>query len=280
MLEVLVPAMEPHRRSYNACMTLAGFSRLDLGQCLVERPLIGVLGGMGPAATCDFYAKLIAATPAAHDQDHLPVVLWSDPRVPDRSEALLEGGPDPTPWLEQGARFLRAAGCELLAVPCNTAHVFVRRLSDSLGIQLVDMVYETARRAEQTGLQGSKVGLLATNGTVHSRLYQDELSRLRIEALLPEDQGVVMAAIRGIKSGKIRERDGLELARQVDGLVARGAKAVVLGCTELPLLLTASGEQGREGTLMLLDPTQILAEAVVARAWGISTDEVGEKTAH
>jgi aspartate racemase len=241
----------------------------DPGERGPQNPVVGVLGGMGPVATCDFYAKLIAATPARTDQEHLSVVLWSDPRVPDRSEALLGAGEDPTPWLERGARFLRAAGCELVAVPCNTAHAFARRLGDRMGMQLVDMVRETARHTALLDPGRTKVGLLATTGTVVTGLYQDELARLGIETLLPSRQDVVMTAIRAVKAGVAGERHQAELAREIDGLAARGAHAVVLGCTELPLLLEAgSGAVGGEGGIVTLDPTQILAEAVVARAHG------------
>ncbi len=222
---------------------------------------------MGPAATCDFYAKLIAATPASVDQDHLPVVLWSDPRVPDRSEALLRGGEDPTPWLEEGATFLRSAGCELVAVPCNTAHVFVRRLGSRLGMPLVDMIEETVRRVVHLDVSGGRVGLLATSGTLACGLYQDELCRSGITTLVPPDQERVMAMIRQVKGGVAGEEERLALMDQVEDFVSRGAGAVILGCTELPVLVGQVGLAESWAGAPVLDPTRILAEAVVERAW-------------
>lgn len=230
------------------------------------RPLVGVLGGMGPAATSDFYAKLIAATPAHTDQEHLSVVLWSDPAVPDRSEALLGLGADPSPWLEQGAQFLKSAGCELLAVPCNTAHAFCRRLGADFGLRLVDMVEETARAVHHR-LPGGRVGVLATTGTVTSELYQRDLAALDVATLLPRGQDVVMDAIKAVKSGSPLETHRGRVLGQIEELVGQGADAVILACTELPLLMGAVPPDADPGVLIpWFDPTQILAEAVVAAA--------------
>jgi len=119
---------------------------------VVRSPVVGILGGMGPAATADFYAKLTSRTPAVSDQDHLRVIIWSDPTIPDRSRALTGEGPDPTPTLRRGAQGLRAAGASLLAVPCNTAHAFLPGIMDGLDIPVVDMIaavaaYVTSRRS-------------------------------------------------------------------------------------------------------------------------------------
>lgn len=114
--------------------------------------IIGILGGMGPAATADFYAKLVAITPGSSDQDHLRTVIWSDPTIPDRTEALLGGGPDPTPWLLDGSRVLREAGATVIAIPCNTAHAFVPRIADRVGLPIVHMIGEVARHLSELTL--------------------------------------------------------------------------------------------------------------------------------
>ena len=215
---------------------------------------IGVLGGMGPAATVDFYAKLVAATPAGRDQEHLPVVIWADPGVPDRSESLLGAGEDPTPWLRRGIDGLVRAGCELLAVPCNTAHAFVPPLARAAGMQLVSIVDVTADELAADGVQA--VGLLATTGTVRSRLYADALAQRGIATIEPEavDQDRVMAAIVAVKAGRSGPAHTETLAEVSRTLAARGAQRVVAACTELVLAL--DGE-------LVVDPARLLARRVV-----------------
>ncbi|NJQ05424.1 aspartate/glutamate racemase family protein [Streptomyces lonarensis] len=232
-------------------------------------PVVGILGGMGPAATADFYTKLVAATPGDRDQDHLRTVIWSDPSVPDRTAALLGTGPDPTPWLLRGGLVLRAAGASLIAIPCNTAHAFVPRLAGAVGVPIVHMIGEVAIHLASRRPRVRTAGLLATTGTVHAGLYQNWLGRHGIRTLLPPDdaqQAQVMAAIRAVKAGpSLAVRGGASdaLAAAAAGLVARGAQAVVAGCTEIPLGLSAD----RVG-VPLVDPAVVLARALVRHAAG------------
>lgn len=223
-------------------------------------PVVGVLGGMGPAATADFYAKLVRATPATSDQEHLRVVIWSDPSTPDRTQALLQGGPDPTPWLVHGARKLAAAGADLIAVPCNTAHAFLPSVASRVGVPIVHMIDQAARHLRTLNPTVRTVGLLATTGTVRAGLYQNWLTKAGIELLVPDAEAQsaeVMPAIGAIKAGQAAG-DGLTAVAR--GLVDRGAQVIVAGCTEVPLGL-------RPGDLPVpvLDPAQVLAEAIVAR---------------
>lgn len=222
--------------------------------------VIGVLGGMGPAATADFYSKLVEATPATRDQDHRRVIIWSDPTVPDRTEALQGAAPDPTPWLLHGARRLREAGATHIAIPCNTAHAFVPGLNERVGIPIVHMIDEVARALAGRSPRIRRAGLLATNGTVGSGLYQDWLHRHDIELVLPDpaQQETVMATIRAIKSGRRGPADVGALAVVADQLVAGGAQAVIAGCTEIPLGLT-----DQQVTVPLVDPARVLADAMV-----------------
>lgn len=219
---------------------------------------VGILGGMGPAATVDFYAKLVEETPARRDQEHLPVVVWADPGVPDRSAHLLAGGPDPRPWLRRGIRALVAAECDLLAVPCNTAHAFLRELLGGEPIELVDMIEVTADHL--AGLGSSTVGILSTTGTLRSRLYVNALARRSIAAVeLPEaEQAEVMTVIAAVKAGAVQRRHRETLIAAVGRLAERGADTVVAGCTELLLALDTD-----EVDLRVVDPSRILAHRVV-----------------
>lgn len=215
---------------------------------------------MGPAATVDFYGKLVEETPAKSDQDHLPVVIWADPHVPDRSESLLGRGADPTPWLERGIRTLVAAGCNVLAVPCNTAHAFVPRLARQAGIQLVSIVETTVDAIVADG--APTVGLLATTGTLRSRLYTDALQRRHVAVVEPDpaDQERVMAAILAVKGGRAGPTHQQALADVSLRLAQRGAKCLVAACTELVLAL------GTGAPIPVFDPARLLARRVVAVA--------------
>ncbi|GAA2490510.1 aspartate/glutamate racemase family protein [Streptomyces longisporus] len=225
--------------------------------------IIGILGGMGPAATADFYAKLVATTPGASDQDHLRTVIWSDPTIPDRTQALLGDGPDPTPWLLDGSRVLREAGATVIAIPCNTAHAFVPRIADHVGLPIVHMIGEVARHLGAMGPGLRTAGLLATTGTVRAGLYQDWLDRFGIRLVLPDAAGQdeeVMTAIRAVKSGAYDDTTTALLSRAAQRLIEQGAQAVIAGCTEIPLGLPEDAVD-----VPLIDPAVILARALVQR---------------
>lgn len=226
--------------------------------------IIGILGGMGPAATADFYAKLVATTPGTSDQDHLRTVIWSDPTIPDRTEALLGDGPDPTPWLLDGSRVLREAGATVIAIPCNTAHAFVPRITDHIGLPIVHMIGEAARHLTTLSPRIHTAGLLATTGTVRAGLYQEWLDRFGIRLVLPDADSQdheVMAAIHAVKAGTHDDRTTAFLARAAGRLIEQGAQAVVAGCTEIPLGLPADAVD-----VPLVDPALVLAQALVRRA--------------
>ncbi|MFI6818329.1 aspartate/glutamate racemase family protein [Nonomuraea sp. NPDC050328] len=221
--------------------------------------LVGILGGMGPAATADFYAKLVAETPATGDQSHVPVVIWADPRVPDRSLSLLGLGEDPTPQLQHGIQALKRAGCEVLAVPCNTAHAFVPPLAAEAGLELVSIVEVTADALAAAGVAAA--GLLATAGTLHSGLYGDALRRRAIEPVepTPAEQRHVSAAIAAVKAGAATAAHRRALADVARSLAARGADRIVAACTEIVLALDPA-----HLPVPVLDPARLLARKVAA----------------
>ncbi|MGF6884483.1 aspartate racemase [Nocardia sp. GAS34] len=216
-----------------------------------SRPLVGILGGMGPAATAEFYAKLIARTPATRDQDHLRVAIWADPTVPDRVAAVLDGSTDPYPEILSGAVILRDLGAAVIAIPCHTAHFFLPNLIADTGTTFVDMVAETA--SALTGRAGP-IGLLGTRGTLATGLYQNRLHD--VDVVVPSEpvQQEVDRAIAAVKRA-----DPLGAAAHLDrALSALNVPLTVLACTELPLAaryVTTDSE--------LLDPMDLLADAVI-----------------
>ena len=150
---------------------------------------------MGPAATCDLMQKIIDSTAASCDQEHIPMIIDSNTRIPDRTAAILSGGPSPVPELIGSAKRLEAAGADFLIIPCNTAHYFIDEVRAVVDIPVLNMPEETAGLLRQRGI--TKAAVLATDGTVRSGLYKEALEREGIAVLYPdeEEQGLVMSLI-------------------------------------------------------------------------------------
>jgi aspartate racemase len=221
-------------------------------------PRIGVLGGMGPLATADFLAKLAHATPADCDQDHFPVTVDSTPQIPDRVAALAGCGADPLPALMAAARRLVEAGCDLIAMPCNTAHFWHARVAASIGVPLLHIA--DAVDAELGAAR--TIGLIGTSATMRHGLYQRRDARARYW-LMPGAEEVaacVSPGIAAIKAGDLHA-GGVLLRAVVRSLAARGADAVVLACTEIPLVAGAG-----DVAVPVVDATFALARHSVATA--------------
>lgn len=227
------------------------------------RRVVGILGGMGPEATADFFLKLVRATPATRDQEHLRVLIWSDPTIPDRTEALLANGVDPTPALIAGAKLLQESGASMLAVPCNTAHAFLSDVQRAVDIPIIHMIGETALRVQGLTPGVEKVGLLSTTGTQKARLYQSWLERRGIAVITPAGDSqdeLVMDSIRAIKAGRPGNEVRPQFIRAAQELIEAGARAIIGGCTEVPV-----GLSGEDIPVPFIDPAEILAMAVVDR---------------
>lgn len=230
------------------------------------RSVVGILGGMGPEATADFYLKLVRSTPATRDQEHLRVLIWSDPTIPDRTEALLTHGADPTPALIAGARLLKEAGAGMLAVPCNTAHAFLKEVATEVNIPIIHMIEATAQYVQQLSPTVRKVGLLSTTGTQKAGLYQSWLDRMGVSVITPTDEcqeNFVMNPIRAIKAGKSGAAVRPMFTRAALALIKEGAQAIIGGCTEVPV-----GLSGKDIPVPFIDPAEVLARALVRQAIG------------
>jgi aspartate racemase len=224
---------------------------------------LGVLGGMGPLASAHFMLRLTLLTPAERDQDHIPTILWSDPRVPDRSRSKLGNGDDPLPWLLRGVRGLRQAGAEAIAIPCNTAHGWYAEMQAEAGRPILHIVDAAAADLRRQGIEPGCIGVMATAGTLAMRLYQDRLEAQGWTCITPDgDQmaRVVTPAIALVKVNRIAEAYE-PLADAARSLARRGAGAIILGCTEIPLGMQA----GPSETLgmPLIDTIDALARAAI-----------------
>jgi aspartate racemase len=229
-----------------------------------EARVLGVLGGMGPLAGATFLQRLTLLTPAERDQDHIPAVLWSDPRVPDRTAARLLGGQDPLPALLRGIRGLEAAGCGAVAIPCNTAHGWFDAMQAATRLPILHIVEAAMDELLRLGVTGGPIGLMATQGTLAMRLYQDRLEGRGYQVLVPAAEAmdrIVMPAIDAVKANRVAEAHA-PLAEIAMALAARGARAVVLGCTEIPLAIAA----GPPLPLPVVDTIDALARAAIAWA--------------
>lgn len=222
--------------------------------------VIGVMGGMGPEATVDLFRKIVAATPAKTDQEHLRIIIDCNPKIPSRPQALLEGGPDPTPLLQSTARNLERAGADFLVVACNTAHLFYDRIVEAVQIPVLHIVDEAIGEAQRRYPKLESVGVLAGSGAIRLRLYQDRLEAKGIRAIVPADadQEIVVSVICSVKAGDKGPAEGAKIRGVADRLAQGGAGIVFTGCTELPLVL-AEGDVG----IPVLDPTDALARAAV-----------------
>lgn len=229
----------------------------------MERKIIGIIGGMGPLATCDLFEKIILHTRAGSDQEHLRVLIDSNTNIPDRTAALLRGGADPTPELISSGKKLAAMGAQVLVMPCNTAHGFYDAVQAAVDVPLLHMIRLTAQALSERGV--TRAGLLATDGTVRTGIYQRTFAGTGVELLTPEEAGqrAVMDMIyRGVKAGR-RDYDAAGARRAMEDLLARGAQTLILGCTELPLAVRLYGLD-----FPVTDPTLELALGAIRFAGG------------
>ena len=231
--------------------------------------VVGVLGGMGPDATVDFFAKLVAASHGDRDQDRLRIVIDNDPTVPDRSAAIEGRGPSPSPHLAAMARGLVAQGAELLVMPCNIAHAFADAVAAAAApVPFVDLIQTTVAATRARLPAVATVGLLATDGTLAARLYHDayEADGMRTIAPLGDDQRTVMDAIYAVKRGAVDDALRARLRLVAERLAAAGAEAIVAGCTEVPLLLADGDVVADGGPVPVISSTDALVAATVALA--------------
>ncbi len=226
---------------------------------------LGVVGGVGPAATVDFMHKIVRLTQASRDQDHIKVVVEQNPQIPDRTANLIGSGEDPTIAMLATCKRLEADGANAVAIPCNTAHAYVTRIQPHLGIPIVNMLSEVVAYVRAQMPEVSRLGLLATSGTVASGVYREIVEPAGMTLLVPDApvQERVMQSIygeRGVKAGHTAGECSEHLAAAIEHMLGKGAQAIILGCTELPLIEIAPDIRQ---SVALLDPTEILARRCV-----------------
>lgn len=231
-----------------------------------RRKTIGVLGGMGPDSTVVFFRKIIELTPAERDQDHIPVLIFNNPAIPDRTAAILRKGESPLDALKTGVTLLDRAGVDFITIPCNTAHFWYHELQQSCKLPILNMIDLVVAEARRLQSDLKQVGVLATKGTVQSRLYHDAFNEVGVDVLTPDapEQDELQNLIQTLKNKQPRHPG--EAKALVTTLADRGAETVVLGCTELSLIVSEL-----TSLLPILDSTEILAQKSVKLALGHET---------
>lgn len=223
---------------------------------------LGILGGMGPETTADFFIKIIRRTPAKKDAEHLRVIIDSNPRIPDRTAFIRGEGPSPVPLLCETARNLVRAGTRLIAVPCITAHAFLAEIRDAVDVPVLSAIELTARHIEGKLAEDDPVAIISSTGTLRMGIFQAAMPARRF--VLPTDdeqERVVMDAVYGPAGVKTvgPRREALQRMRAfVEELTDRGAKAVILGCTEFSVLFAEASRRPP-----LIDPMWLLADEAV-----------------
>ncbi len=219
---------------------------------------IGIVGGMGPLATCDLFRKIVEVTDAKSDQEHVRVCIDNNTEISDRTAAILSGGPDPVPEMVKSAVRLQGMGADVLIMPCNTAHYFYDRLVPFVDTPFLNMIEETAKEIRQKRMK--KVGLLATDGTCQSGVYKKVFDAMGIETCMPSparQRSVMDVIYKGVKAGNL-SIDLTGFYEAMEELFADGAETLVLGCTELPVAFDLFQIEKPN-----IDPTLVLAKAAV-----------------
>ncbi len=229
---------------------------------MTREKVIGILGGMGPEATVELFRRIVACTPARRDQDHLRVIVDSNAKIPDRGSFVFDKRvEDPRPALRETARNLERAGADLITLPCNTVHYYLPEIRRAVRVPVLDMIRETAAI-----LCESPVGLLGTDTTTKMGLYHTATQERGIEILLPdiEDQKRVMRDIFALKAGCLDVSIKQELREIALRLKERGAKALILGCTEISFTLSPA-----DFDIPVYDALDVLAEAALREACAV-----------
>jgi len=229
----------------------------------MRKKTIGIIGGMGPLATADLFRKIVLNTKATTDQEHIKILIDNNTDIPDRTEAIINNGKNPVPQLTKSAVALWAMGAQILVMPCNTAHYFRSELQKNVDIPILSMIEITGKSLLKKGIKTA--GLLATEGTINSGIYQDVFMNMDIEIIVPdEDEQTVITDLiyNGVKAGK-QDYDTTIVKDVMQHMIDRGAETLVLGCTELPVAVDMY-----KLDFTVCDPTLELARGAIKAANG------------
>jgi aspartate racemase len=236
---------------------------------------IGILGGMGPEATIYMFRLIVKLTKVEKDQDHIPIIVFNNPKIPDRTAAIARGGPSPLPYLVDSAIFLEKAGADFILMPCVTAHYFYKEIVKHITIPFLHLLEESIRYVKRELGNVKRIGLLATDGTIQTGLFQELFNKNGIEIVVPkkEGQNLIMKALyqkEGVKAGYKELPKGMIL-QVLQQLIRDKVEGVIAGCTEIPLVLSQSDME-----IPFINPLRIVARKSIRKAGynTICTDKI------
>lgn len=226
---------------------------------------IGILGGMGPEATIYMFRLIVQLTKVEKDQDHIPIIVFNNPKIPDRTAAIVRGGPSPLPYLVDSAISLEKAGADFILMPCVTAHYFYKEIVKHINIPFLHLLEESIDYVKRELGHVKRIGLLATDGTVQTGLFQEFFYKKGIEIIVPgkEGQNLIMKALyqkEGVKAG-YKERPREMILQVLQQLIRDKVEGVIAGCTEIPLLLSQSDME-----IPFINPLWIVARKSICKA--------------
>jgi aspartate racemase len=234
---------------------------------MMQDKVIGILGGMGPEATWDLFGRITKLTRAERDADHLHVIIDSNPKIPDRTNAIISNGPSPVPAMIAAGKNLEGAGADFIVIPCMTAHFFIEQVQESLHIPIING-FELIQHTLANEMY-AKMGVIATTGSLESKLYERYLDGVQLIIPDPEVQERevmdLIYGLNGIKAGSLSGSILTRLNRIITRFQLQGAEAVIAGCTEIGLVL-----RHQPMPLPVIDPLDLLAEESVRLAKNIS----------
>jgi aspartate racemase len=227
--------------------------------------MIGILGGMGPEATIYIFRLIVELTKVEKDQDHIPIIIFNNPKIPDRTAAIVRGGPSPLPYLIDSAVFLEKAGADFILMPCVTAHYFYKEIVKHITIPFLHLLEESVWYVKRELDHVRRIGLLATDGTVQSGLFQEFFNKNGIEIVVPKKDGqnLLMKALyqkEGVKAG-YKEFPKEMILQVLQQLIRDKVEGVIAGCTEIPLVIHQS-----DMDIPLINPLKIIARKSILKA--------------
>lgn len=200
---------------------------------------IGIIGGMGALASCDLYAKIISLTTASRDQEHIPLLIDNNTKVPDRTEFILHGGEDPFLELKDSTLRLKNGGCQSIAIACNTAHFWAKRLKKECDVEILHIAKIAVNSILKNYPNAKNVAVIATTGTKKAKIYDEILVQNGLNSVEIDEKisrNIMECIYSGVKAGKTKDY----ITLFDDSILAIEADIFIAACTEIPVLLEHS----------------------------------------
>lgn len=225
--------------------------------------VVGILGGMGPEATIDIFTDIVKHTKIENDNDHLRIIIDNNPKLPSRQDAILQGTENPGPAMASTAQNIEKAGADFIIIGANTAHYFYPYVKDAVNIPVLHIIGETVLATIDTVNGIKKVGVLATKGAMKTGMFQEAFKEVGITVTdVPEHiLTLVHSAVFAFRSEGLNESNLAMMKKAVSFLIENGAEAIVMGCTEIPLIL-----KDQETDVPFINPNDVIAEVAVKYA--------------